>query len=312
MDKEQAKFILQSFRPDGADAADADFAEALQLAAEDRELGEWLANERAQDAAFAAALSEVEIPDDLRQHILAVMRGEKPTDPAADEAMDKLLRKALDDVQPPAGLRDQIIAAMEMQKGNVTQMKPSPSLKKTRRNGSWFKITAIAATIALGAFVAFQLTPGASADKRLTSHIIQQKASQILDAHLTLDVKNTNPDTINTWLVTRKLPTPASLPTGLRSMKIMGCKEITLPGDKKASLLCFIKDSGGMVHLVIIKNKDVKDYNDLPTLAHVSSKNCYHCPETQWNVARWQDKQYTYILMAEKGSPDKNSILQYF
>ena len=55
MDKEQAKFILQSFRPDGADAQDPDFAEALALAAQDRELGDWLASERAQDAAFAAA-----------------------------------------------------------------------------------------------------------------------------------------------------------------------------------------------------------------------------------------------------------------
>ena len=45
MDKEHAKFLLQSYRPDGADAQDSDFAEALQLAAEDRDLGEWLANE---------------------------------------------------------------------------------------------------------------------------------------------------------------------------------------------------------------------------------------------------------------------------
>ncbi|MEI7928288.1 MAG: hypothetical protein WCH40_07030 [Verrucomicrobiales bacterium] len=50
MNKEQARFILHSFRPDGADAADSDFAQALHLAAEDRELGEWLARERARDA----------------------------------------------------------------------------------------------------------------------------------------------------------------------------------------------------------------------------------------------------------------------
>ena len=30
MDKQEAKFILQSFRPDGADAGDADFADALK------------------------------------------------------------------------------------------------------------------------------------------------------------------------------------------------------------------------------------------------------------------------------------------
>ena len=60
MDKEQAKFILQSFRPDGADASDADFAEALEFAARDRELGEWLASERAADAQFANALGHTE------------------------------------------------------------------------------------------------------------------------------------------------------------------------------------------------------------------------------------------------------------
>ena len=60
MDKERARFVLSCFRPDGADAGDPDFAEALRMAAGDRELGEWLARERAQDAAFAQALeSEV-------------------------------------------------------------------------------------------------------------------------------------------------------------------------------------------------------------------------------------------------------------
>ncbi len=39
MDKERAKFVLQSFRPDGADVDDIDFAEALVLATKDRELG---------------------------------------------------------------------------------------------------------------------------------------------------------------------------------------------------------------------------------------------------------------------------------
>ena len=67
MDKEQARFILQSFRPDGADAHDPDFAQALAVAAENRDLGAWLAVERAQDSAFALALSKLEIPDDLRE-----------------------------------------------------------------------------------------------------------------------------------------------------------------------------------------------------------------------------------------------------
>ncbi len=53
MDKEEARFILRCFRPDGADAENPDFAQALGWAAKDRELGEWLARERACDAGFA-------------------------------------------------------------------------------------------------------------------------------------------------------------------------------------------------------------------------------------------------------------------
>ena len=46
MDREQARFILQSLRPDGTDVASADFEEALIVAAQDSVLGEWLAAER--------------------------------------------------------------------------------------------------------------------------------------------------------------------------------------------------------------------------------------------------------------------------
>ena len=69
MDREQAKFILRSFRPDGADVADRDFAEALKLSTEDRELGDWLAKERAFDSVFAEAMAGIDIPKSLRQEI---------------------------------------------------------------------------------------------------------------------------------------------------------------------------------------------------------------------------------------------------
>ena len=39
MNQEQAKFILASFRPDGSDIDDLAFAEAVSLAATDKELG---------------------------------------------------------------------------------------------------------------------------------------------------------------------------------------------------------------------------------------------------------------------------------
>ena len=52
-------------------------ADALALATENRELGEWLAQERAFDATFANALSSVTLPETLREDILGCLAGER-------------------------------------------------------------------------------------------------------------------------------------------------------------------------------------------------------------------------------------------
>lgn len=308
MDKEQARFILQSFRPDGADAADADFAAALQLAVEDRELGEWLAEERATDAEFAAALCEVEIPEELRQHILAVMSGEKLVDFAMDEAMDRMLVKAMGDIQPPAGLRDQIVAAMRIQEGGEVAV-------SDRSLAGWFsgwvRVAAVAAAVVLGVLFAVQLTPDDLSAGRLASHDIQYEAGLLLNASFQLDMKDPDQSDINTWLVSNELPAPESLPVRLAKMKGLGCKKVRLSGDKSASLVCFLKEDGAVVHLVIVKNEDVVDSN-LPTLDKVCRKDCYHCPETEWNVVRWRDERNTYILLSKSESSRKEELLEFF
>ncbi|MEW6159252.1 MAG: hypothetical protein AB1813_17640 [Verrucomicrobiota bacterium] len=71
MDNHEAKFILQSFRPQGQDANDPAFAEALKRTWEDPELARWFAEERSLDAAIAGKLKQVKAPDDLRTAILA-------------------------------------------------------------------------------------------------------------------------------------------------------------------------------------------------------------------------------------------------
>lgn len=50
MNNEEAKLILQAYRPGGQDAHDPRFREALEMARRDPELGKWLANEQALDA----------------------------------------------------------------------------------------------------------------------------------------------------------------------------------------------------------------------------------------------------------------------
>jgi len=320
MDKEKAQFILHSFRSDGADAADVDFAEALQLAVEDRELGEWLAEERASDAAFATALSELQIPDELRLHILAVMRGEKPSDPALDAEMDTVLCEALSHVDPPEGLRDQILAAMHIQEGQLNSLDEAPEnvIGVTWRR-TWFRVASIAAAVVLGVFLALQmdLDPGTGPESsrsgvsRITSYDVQHEAGRILDAKFALDVMNPPQTEVNTWLVAHELPAPDRLPAGLEGMKVMGCKKIQLDGDKTAALLCFVKDSGGMVHLVVINNDFIKDAH-LPSMDEVKKGDCHNCPKTGWETVRWRDRANTYVLFSKKESSGQSKLIQYF
>lgn len=321
MDKKQAQFILHSFRPDGADAADADFADALQLAVEDRDLGEWLADERATDAAFASALCEVEIPDELRMHILAVMRGEKPTDPVQEAEMDAVLSEALSHVDPPEGLRDQILAAMHVQQSQAASVRPVEPENVTdiesqrQSTPSWFRMASVAAAVVLGVFLALQIDLGSSPESTASAKIgamdVQRKAALMLNTKFALDVMNPPKTEVNTWLVNHELPAPSRLPEGLNGMKIMGCKKIQLAGDISASLLCFTKDSGGMVHLVIINNDYIKDAH-LPSMGEIQKEDCYNCPKTGWDIAKWRDRENTFLLFAKKEDPSQNGVIQYF
>jgi hypothetical protein len=71
MNNEEAKFILQGYRPNGADSGDATFCAALEQAKSDPTLGEWFARQQAFDATVSAKLAEMEPPPDLRAAILA-------------------------------------------------------------------------------------------------------------------------------------------------------------------------------------------------------------------------------------------------
>ena len=71
MNSTEAKFILSAYRPDGQDAGDPCFAEALALTQRDPLLQDWLRDQMAFDRAFSAALQAVAVPRELRSSILA-------------------------------------------------------------------------------------------------------------------------------------------------------------------------------------------------------------------------------------------------
>jgi len=71
VDNQGARFVLSAFRPGGQDANDARFAEALEQVRRDPILERWFEESAAFDAAMTEKLRAVQVPQDLRETILA-------------------------------------------------------------------------------------------------------------------------------------------------------------------------------------------------------------------------------------------------
>lgn len=308
MDKEEARFILRCFRPDGADAGNPDFAEALAWAAKDRELGEWLAHERSSDANFANALNEVAIPGALREEILAGLAAERGDISARPDDFDFSVIGAVASILPPEGLRCEILAAMQR------TAEPRRSWRWTWR---WGVPMAAAAGIAL-AFLASTERSGISGSQELAKDSTSGEKAATADLSLpgpggaipisiskvetgfidtyedpsfTLDLKNPDHHALFQHLQAAKLPCPnACLPKGLKDVPGLGCRELKIDG-KRGALVCF-KQENDLVHLVAFKRCDVKC--KLPEKGEPDIGR-----HGKWSVARWADDEWVYVLMGE-------------
>lgn len=78
MTNRDASFLLGACRPNGADANDPEFAEAMALAGSDAELKAWFEDQRRFDSAIAARLQSVPPPAGLRSRILTGGRVSRP------------------------------------------------------------------------------------------------------------------------------------------------------------------------------------------------------------------------------------------
>jgi hypothetical protein len=74
MDNNEAKLILSVYRPNGADARDPAFREALQQAERDPALKAWMAEQQAFDAEAAAAMADLPTSPEHRAAIAATIR----------------------------------------------------------------------------------------------------------------------------------------------------------------------------------------------------------------------------------------------
>jgi hypothetical protein len=78
VDNQEAKFILNAYRPGGRDASDPRFVEALEQARRDPGLEHWFSKSIAFDKAMTEKLCAIEVPLDLRENILAGVKISRP------------------------------------------------------------------------------------------------------------------------------------------------------------------------------------------------------------------------------------------
>src|SRR6266487_4292933 len=76
MNSRLAKEILLRYRPGTADASDPEFAEALQQAKRDPELGRWFAQHQAFCETIRDRFKQLPVPAGLKEDILAGYRPE--------------------------------------------------------------------------------------------------------------------------------------------------------------------------------------------------------------------------------------------
>jgi len=79
MNNQEAKLILQAYRPGGEDASEPLFAEALEQARRDPELQKWLAEQNALEARLQARLeTAIPVPRGLKSDLLALRKISRP------------------------------------------------------------------------------------------------------------------------------------------------------------------------------------------------------------------------------------------
>ncbi|MBI3886747.1 MAG: hypothetical protein HY302_13600 [Opitutae bacterium] len=78
MTNDEAKFILNAYRPSGSDANDATFCAALDQAKLDPALGVWFKWQQSFDRAMTAKLGQAQPPAGLREAILAGAKLSRP------------------------------------------------------------------------------------------------------------------------------------------------------------------------------------------------------------------------------------------
>jgi len=79
MNNKEAKFLLQGYRPNGRDAQDPQFIEALEQVKRDPVLTQWFSEQQTFDHAISEKVQSLPVPANLKADILAGRKTLRPT-----------------------------------------------------------------------------------------------------------------------------------------------------------------------------------------------------------------------------------------
>ena len=306
MDREQARFILQSLRPDGTDEESADFEEALGVASEDAALGAWLSAERKRDAAIAATFEDIPVPASLPEDILAAVRLEKGSrasseDLAADQAG---LREVRSPVQVGASDEKQMTVLKVEVAGRASGLtSPGYSLDYTssgERKEGMMKVVLLTGLLVVGAFAAFELTSSnpdsmASGREPMTLQALGREALVVVSQELPFELQGNGLYGYQDWIRAEGGPRFdfRALPKKISGGQLLGCRVSTV-GEARAAHLCFEVENVP-VHVFLVPTMPVKD---APSGWRVAA-DCWTCPETGVSVIAQRLESMIWFFLSE-------------
>ena len=310
MDRGQARFILQSLRPDGRDDASAEFEEALAEVEEDAALRTWLLDERKRDLAIVAAFEDVPVPPALKAEIMKVVREQVDGSTCGEDAGTPEASIREEKAPAQVGLPAEISAGNEMTVLKVAIPVASGSLAisagassgnvSDKTGDGLLRLVLLAGLLVVGAFAAFEFTSGdfeIVADGQQAGSIrdLGQGAVALINQSQPFDLVGNDLYDYQNWLLAGGGPRVDfdSIPQGISTGELTGCRLATI-GGVRVSHLCFeVKDTP--VHVILIPTMPVREAPRGWRLA----ADRWTCPETKISVWAERSDDGLWVFLSE-------------
>ena len=240
MERDEAKVILELYRPGNADdLKDPTIAEALALLETDGELKLWFNEQQAIDARIAESYNQIQPPADLRAGILAGMRAHaKLSDAAGDPAQTAPHPEAHGTIE-------------------------TPTTSQAWWRNPWIGIAAVFAILFLVVAIPRGQSPTqlatADAPQILQADVpgmIQFLAGEIdavVNRERSFAKQSSQPAALQAYLASAGAPSPSAIPSAIKDHPTLGCFTFQYNGIEMG-MICFKDDQ--LIHLTTVRKTD--------------------------------------------------------